>query len=465
MPRRPQLPGLTILSLAALAPLSAHATTLAGSYVEVNYDENGLPFDPGIPQGIRGYIGSTPAWYEFTFFDTTGTSSDIDPFVASSFYYEKGGTPHEYAGYAFDTTTEATVDWDTPVETDLSTSTLNSSSFAWTIGDLDVVKTESWAMDGYAIFVKYEITNTSASRIKNFKYLHLMDPADTRSSASSTNTRNDVMDLDGDGTDDWAQALGRSTTTSTNNRAIGYGICDPRVQSVAFKDGVDVYISDVVAGGFESDPGGASSNTQLTYLYSDDEIEAGDTIMFGLLIALGTNASGAQTAYTDGLGNCYDLDGDGYENDLGAGDDCDDSDDEVSPDADEIWYDGVDQDCGKDDDYDQDGDGYVPDEYEGLKTYNSETGSAISGTGVAEAGDCDDTDEDVYPNAEEDWYNGIDEDCAGDSDYDQDGDGYVEDAYEGLPTYDPGTGELVDDGTRTAAGDCDDSDDEIYTDA
>ena len=158
MPRRPQLPGLTILSLAALASLSAHATTLAGTYVEVNYDENGLPFDPGIPQGIRAYI-----------FDTTGTSSDIDPFVASSFYYEKGGTPHEYAGYAFDTTTEATVDWDTPVETDLSTSTLNSISFAWTIGDLDVVKTESWAMDGYAIFVKYEITNTSASRIKNFK--------------------------------------------------------------------------------------------------------------------------------------------------------------------------------------------------------------------------------------------------------------------------------------------------------
>ena len=286
MPRRPQLPGLTILSLAALASLSAHATTLAGSYVEVNYDENGLPFDPGIPQGIRAYIGSTPAWYEFTFFDTTGTSSDIDPFVASSFYYEKGGTPHEYAGYAFDTTTEATVDWDTPVETDLSTSTLNSISFAWTIGDLDVVKTESWAMDGYAIFVKYEITNTSASRIKNFKYLHLMDPADTRSSASSTNTRNDVMDLDGDGTDDWAQALGRSTTTSTNNRAIGYGICDPRVQSVAFKDGVDVYISDVVAGGFESDPGGSSSNTQLTYLYTEDEIEAGDTIMFGLIVAV-----------------------------------------------------------------------------------------------------------------------------------------------------------------------------------
>ncbi len=92
-----------------------------------------------------------------------------------------------------------------------------------------------------------------------------------------------------------------------------------------------------------------------------------------------------------------DADGDGYTESSG---DCDDEDATVSPDAEEIWYDGVDQDCDGGSDYDSDGDGFDSDI------------------------DCDDGDSSVNPDAEETWYDGVDQDCDGLSDNDADGDGF-----------------------------------------
>jgi hypothetical protein len=73
------------------------------------------------------------------------------------------------------------------------------------------------------------------------------------------------------------------------------------------------------------------------------------------------------------------------------GDDCDDDDPAVHPDAEEIWYDGVDQDCDGWSDFDQDRDGYDDLNHGGL--------------------DCDDTDGAVHPAAEEICNDGIDNDC------------------------------------------------------
>jgi len=124
-----------------------------------------------------------------------------------------------------------------------------------------------------------------------------------------------------------------------------------------------------------------------------------------------------------------DVDGDGYDRPEADGADCDDSDAGVSPDAQEVWYDGIDQDCDGANDYDQDADGYETD------VFNEDVATG--------GGDCNDVVAEIFPGAEDSWYDGVDADCAGDNDWDADGDGY------GIKALDKGN-------------DCDDSDAEAY---
>ena len=98
-----------------------------------------------------------------------------------------------------------------------------------------------------------------------------------------------------------------------------------------------------------------------------------------------------------------------------GGDDCDDDNADIHPDAEEVCGDDVDQDCDGSDEIcadcnDEDGDGF-----------------GVGGTCTGET-DCDDTAVDIYPGAEERCGDGIDQDCNG-TDLecpcnDRDGDGW-----------------------------------------
>jgi hypothetical protein len=126
-----------------------------------------------------------------------------------------------------------------------------------------------------------------------------------------------------------------------------------------------------------------------------------------------------------------DDDEDGYYSTTVGGDDCDDTDPEVNPAADEIC-DEIDNDCDgyidAEDDSLVDGiEGHVDrdvDGYGGPETVVTCDPDAV----IADGSDCDDTDPDVNPSADE-ICDGIDNDCDGmvdgdDPDTDGDGDGF-----------------------------------------
>ena len=100
-----------------------------------------------------------------------------------------------------------------------------------------------------------------------------------------------------------------------------------------------------------------------------------------------------------------DLDGDGHNMQGHGGNDCDDEDPDVHPDAEEIPYDGIDNDCRQGDLTDVDGDGFDAEE--------------------AGGGDCDDEDASINPGTEEIPYDGVDNDCDGQELRDVDEDGYA----------------------------------------
>jgi len=197
----------------------------------------------------------------------------------------------------------------------------------------------------------------------------------------------------------------------------------------------------------------------------------------------------------------------------GLGGDCDDSDADIFPGADETAYDGVDQDCDGVDLTDVDGDGYDaavvgggdcadlnaeinPGATEDADGIDEDCDATVDettdwhdddGDGYAESGgDCDDADDGVNPAVDPEECDEVDEDCDGEVDegtacYDDDGDGFTEDegdCNDADAAVTPGAGEIDDngvdddcdgvidsgfndqdgDGYAPVGGDCDDGD-------
>ena len=170
----------------------------------------------------------------------------------------------------------------------------------------------------------------------------------------------------------------------------------------------------------------------------------------------------------DGFGGDERLGCEAAEGEVDRGGDCDDEAAAVNPDADEVCN-GLDDDCdgavdGQDDSVDDATTWYRDGDGDGWGNASEVRSSCASYSGwVADASDCDDSDEGVHPEADE-TCNGVDDDCDGVVDpdsagttwyIDHDGDGFGSDDYTTVAC-DQASGWLAD------AGDCDDLDAETY---
>lgn len=152
-----------------------------------------------------------------------------------------------------------------------------------------------------------------------------------------------------------------------------------------------------------------------------------------------------------------DRDGDGFETAELDGDDCDDTNVNINPDAAEVCGNGVDDNCdGRVDDtgagdvewyLDLDQDGFAgPDVMRGCERPVGAFEDLSAGS------DCDDADPAVNPSATETWYDGVDQDCSGGSDDDADGDGFLavirggDDCDDGRADVNPGMTEVCNNG-------------------
>ncbi len=128
-----------------------------------------------------------------------------------------------------------------------------------------------------------------------------------------------------------------------------------------------------------------------------------------------------------------DEDGDGVPGGLeGAGDDCDDTNPNIFPGAEEIPYDGLDNDCNGQDVLDADGDGFPGISRADYEATTNGVWPEILPDDPALV-DCRD-DPNVYPGASQVFpgnadrrYDGIDANCGRDNDFDDDDDGYMPD--------------------------------------
>ncbi len=133
--------------------------------------------------------------------------------------------------------------------------------------------------------------------------------------------------------------------------------------------------------------------------------------------------------------DALDLDGDGTP----FGEDCDETNPEISPQAAEDWYNGIDENCDGND-ADKDGDGFVPDFYveaypDVWDTFEAHlaAGDCFDDPGadlgdyevVAGQGFTQPTAAEINPDAQDTWYDGPDQDCNGADDFDADEDGYL----------------------------------------
>lgn len=398
-----------------LAVSLASASSLVGDLLELHYGSTGAWSDSATGVGLKATLDGTAVELFYA----------GDVYQVSSIGYVSDGESQSFA-------VGSSVGNNLIVQGSEDRSSGTALAMAWTYrtGELEIVRSESFDEAELALVVTYSVSNLSFAPVEDLRILFAVDPDQDTAFSGNYNTLNSVEDLDGDGVEDWVQALGPDSGV-----AFGFGACTPDALALGFYSAWQG-TSDVDVG--LVDPAGASGDDAMAFRWTAPEaLGVGEAMAFRVVVAVDGNVADAVDNFQDVAAEaCCDGDADGAMAEACGGADCDDLRPGVLPGATDVPYDGVDQDCTGGDLADVDGDG--------------EYATAAGGR------DCDDADVGVWTGQAEVWYDGVDQNCDGNDD-DQDLDGYVlafdcDDMDPALwvdcPTPD------TDDGSVTSSGDC-----------
>jgi hypothetical protein len=350
--------GLATGAVALASPAALASMTLTGSYVEFNFDNDGLWYDgDSTGDGVTTDLDSDGSWDDWIKWGS--------PWMNLTFAFEQGSTSYEVWGNS----SYGYANWTTVSASDESDSDWMVARHAYSYGDLVITKTEVWGVEGILQAVRFLVENNGTSDVTNFRVNLSVDPDVDANTYGYYDTYNDVKDLDADGTDDWVEAVGYASGYTW-----AFGTCDASNQEF----GITAW--DMTADVTLTDPDGAAADDTIHWRHNESTITAGDSASFGFLAVFGESSSDAvlnyETEYelmcsdTDGDGIpdvAQDQDGDGVldeDEDIdGDGDlDDDDSDGDGTPD----YLDTDDDGDGVDTiDEDVDGDGYYTDDTDG----------------------------------------------------------------------------------------------------
>ncbi len=397
----------------------ALATTLAGDALSLSWNSGGTLNDSADAAGLRAMHGE--AWVEWLYAGT--------PWQVWMLEYEVEGEARGVYSASSVGTTAFVYSGE-----ELSEEGRLGMRWSYASPDLAIGKTESFAVGGRAVVVSFVVRNDSAHAVDLMRVLYGMDPDPEYGANGGYNAALDVLDLDGDGVDDYVEAV-----APTLGYALSMGGCGPDDFLLgSWSDWQYAVDADVAM----LDGDRAESDSAFGGLWwPEGSLAPGRSRAFTMVVATGDTREGAQAVFADEASRaCCDQDLDGEASVACGGADCDDGDPSVAPGMPDEPYDGVDADCAGNADGDVDGDGETAAEAGGL--------------------DCDDADAAVNTSAEEVWYDGVDQNCDGNED-DQDFDGFSlahdcddadESLHEGCPTEEVDTGELSADGCGCAAG-------------
>jgi MYXO-CTERM domain-containing protein len=365
-----------------LLALSAHATTVTGDRLSLSWNTGGTLNDTSVGTGLVALHGET--WVEWTYAGLAWQGWAVA-------YTVDGEDRNVHANSALGTTAFI-YDGET-----LSADGRVGMRWAYATPELTVTKTETFASRGSALRVTFQVENHGSRPVDLLRVLYALDPDPEVAASGSYNTRMDVRDRDGDGVDDYTDAVGPSL-----DYTMGFGGCDPEVLTFgAWNDWTAYADADAPLSDFD----GTEADAAIGVLWwPEGSLLPGRATAFTFVVVLGDSPDSAERAMDGELTDaCCDQDLDGAIAVACGGDDCDDRDPSVAPGLPDPPYDGVDADCGGGDDADVDGDGEV----------------GVEGGGL----DCDDTDPAVRTGTAEVWYDGVDQNCDGNDD-DQDYDGF-----------------------------------------